>query len=265
MITKNLDKIQKKLTCIDTHAHLFMLKKDEAAVIKQAREAGLSAIINVAVDLDSAKEALRCSKTYPGFVYATCGIHPLYAERFDQLEALNVFAVENQKDIVAIGEAGLDYKYGKDNKADQLRVLEAQFELAEALKKPIIIHNRFTNEDVAAMMNRYPKVKSVIHCFVESVDFLETITHGNYFISFTGIITNRLTKPTEEVIQCFPLERMMIETDCPYLTPKVLGRVENEPAYVPEVARVLSDLRAEPIERISEVTTQNARAFFGIA
>lgn len=265
MSTQNLDEIQKKTAFIDTHAHLFMLKKDESIVIKRAKEAGLSAIINVSVDLESAKKALTCSKEYPGFVYATCGIHPLYAERFDQLEALKVFAVENQKDIVAIGEAGLDYKYGKDNKAEQLRVLEAQFELAEALKKPIIIHNRFTNEDVAVMMNRYPKVKSVIHCFVESVDFLETIRHNNYFISFTGIITNRLTKPTEEVIKSFPLERMMIETDCPYLTPKVLGGVENEPAYVPEVAKVLSDLRVEKIEHISDITTQNARAFFGIA
>lgn len=248
---------------IDTHAHLMMLKRPLEEVLQTAKQAGVQAIMNVAVDYDSACRSWELAKQYD-HIFATVGIHPLYQEKFYQLEKVIDLARSNPEHFVAIGEAGLDYKYGKNNKDQQESVLDAQFQLARELKKPIILHNRFADEDIASFMNRYPDVKAVVHCFCVGQDFIDLVSHDNFFISLNGLITTRLSAETKQVIESFPLERMMIETDCPYLTPKRYGRNENQPAYMDEVVEVIAALKQLSDTAVLEKTCQASCDFFSI-
>lgn len=248
---------------IDTHAHLAMLKRPLIDVLERARTACLEAIINVAVDLDSAKEAADLAKKY-SFLYASIGIHPLYAEKFYQLDDLLAYAQANHESFVAIGEAGLDYKYGKKNKEDQFKVLHSQFQLAQNLAKPLILHTRQSDKDMIQFINLYPDVKTVVHCFSSNIQFIDSIKHENFCISFNGMITTRLNDALIQVIQSFPLERMMLETDCPYLTPKKYGQAENEPSFVTEVAPVIARIKNISEDQVNQITTQTAKDFFEI-
>ena len=248
---------------IDSHAHLMMLKEPASAVITRAKAAGLTGIVNVAVDLESAKQSQSVAKEFQA-VYATIGIHPLYAEKFHQLQALIDFAKTAPDDFVAVGEAGLDYKYGKENRDDQLKVLEGQYQLAQNLDKSIILHNRMADADIIEMMNAFPDVPAVVHCFASDWAFINAIHHDNFCISFNGMITIRLNAKIQEVIQRFPLERMMLETDCPYLTPKKYGQQANEPAFMAEVVPVIADIKGCSQKDVIQATTQKAKEFFKI-
>ena len=248
---------------IDTHAHLMMLKSPLDEVLHSASEAGVKAIINVAVDYDSACASWELAKQHKT-IFATVGIHPLYQEKFEQLNTLIELATAYPERFVAIGEAGLDYKYGIKSKDQQFSVLEAQFKLARALNKPIILHNRFADDDIAFFMNKYPDVKAVVHCFCTGQGFIDAITHRNFFISFNGLITTRLTDETKQVVESFPLERMMLETECPYLTPKGYGRKENQPAYMDEVVAVIAELKQLSNATAMKQTQQNSCDFFSL-
>ena len=251
------------MTFIDTHAHLDLCGQSIEQLIENANIAGVEHIIQIATDFEGSKTALDLSHNHSQ-ISATAGIHPLYSQGFQDIDSLEEWARDYSDDIVAIGEAGLDYKYDDVDKAEQHVVFERQLQLAESLQKPIVIHNRLADEDTISMMNNFPNVSMVLHCFMGSMSFLEKITVEDLMISFTGIITRHDKGKLVQVIKEWPLDKIMIETDCPYLTPKEHSGQENQPAFVPAVAEKIAIEKDLSIAEVAEASTQNAINFFGL-
>ena len=247
---------------IDTHAHLFLSDQPLDDLIQNAKHAGLTHIINVGINLDTSKAALDSSRAYPDFIKASVGIHPGETQDADKLAQINALASENG--VVALGEMGLDYFKMYAPKDQQIACFEAQLELARTLTLPVIIHNRDANDDIIAICRQFPSVKKVFHCFSGSIDFVESLSHENHFFSFTGQITYSKKGKTVNSIRQLPLDRIMIETDCPYLTPKAFKGSENEPAFVGEVLKKIAEIKDMDISKVSTQLEKNSRNFFNI-
>lgn len=247
---------------IDTHAHINMCKGDSQAVISRAKEAGVERIVNIAVDLESARWGAALASENDTVV-TTIGIHPLYPEKFGDLEAIST-ELDGRHNYVALGEMGLDYKYETVDKAEQERVFRGQLDLARQHNMPIVIHNRQSDADMAAILGEYTDLRRVVHCFSSNWDFAQAVMTDDTFFSFTGIITYAKKGKVIDAVRHIPLERMMIETDCPYLTPDAYRGEENQPAYVGEMAKRISEIKNIPLQEVVERTTQNATAFFGL-
>ncbi|MDA1353052.1 MAG: TatD family hydrolase [bacterium] len=245
---------------IDTHAHINMCKDDSETVIKRAADAGVKRIINIAVDLESAQWGDAVSKSNKR-VAATIGIHPLYHEKFGDLDAI-ASILNGQHNYVAMGEMGLDYKYDDVNKEAQHHVFRGQLDLARSHNMPIVIHNRQSDEDMISILNDYTDLRRVVHCFSSNWDFAKSVMTDDTYYSFTGIITYAKKGKVIDVVRQMPLSRIMIETDCPYLTPEAYRGVENEPAFVVEMAKRIAEIKELSLEEVIDVTTQNAEQFF---
>ena len=248
---------------IDTHAHLNLLSRtDLGLAIEASRQAGLTGIIQVSTDIDSAKEGLRLSQIYPE-VFPTVGIHPLYQDMFGRKDELIPLIEANRAQIVALGEIGLDYHYDVPAQL-QHPVFIYQMNLARQFNLPVIIHNRKADEDVKKVLDQYPDLSIVLHCYSSNIEYLESFNRDNLWVSFTGMICNQDKGKVIRAVERWPLERMMIETDCPYMVPKQFAGNENQPAYVVEVAKRIAMLKGVGIETVIDQTTQNAKQFFGL-
>jgi TatD DNase family protein len=259
---------------IDTHAHLDDEKfnMDRAEVIERAFASGVKKIINVGAGLGSSRRSVALAGKHAN-IFAVVGLHPHYfneyAERsFDKIEEFKELA--RQKKVVAIGEIGLDY-YGhledlitEAQKENQKKGFILQIELARELQLPVIIHCRDAYVDTLEVIKNYPEVKFVFHCYGGSLSFTEKLLQmENIHFSFAGNIT--YAKPDSEilsVVKIIPLERIMLETDCPYLTPVPHRGKRNEPAFVNFVAEKIAEIKNLTVDEISEITTQNALDFF---
>ncbi len=249
-------------TLIDTHAHLFMCNPSTETLIANAKEKGVHHFINVAVNLETAHTVLETAKQF-SMTFPTVGIHPLYPEHFDEIEAIETLYHQHSSDYVAIGEMGLDYKYPCD-KDNQKRIFRRQLDLARSSGKPAIIHNRESDDDMAEILSEYEDVQKVLHCFSSDSKFAQKIMSDSQFFSFTGVVTYTQADSIREAINEIPLSKIMIETDCPYLTPKTYGKAPNEPAYVTEIAKVISQVKNCSYEEVCKQTTANASHFFNL-
>jgi len=246
---------------IDTHAHLYYREKDLAQLIKNAKEAGLSHIINVGIDIKTSLKALDYSKKFD-MILPTIGIHPCNSNNNDSLNELKELALKHP--FKAIGEIGLDYFKMYTDKKTQKQVFIAQLDIAQELNLPIIIHNRHAEEDMIEILNTYPNLKKVFHCFGSGVEFINETHSDTTYYSFTGNITYAKKGKMIQSIKELPLEKIMIETDSPYLTPEAYKGQENEPAFVREIAKKIADVKHLTIEEVITSTTQTARRFFNI-
>lgn len=249
---------------IDTHAHLNFesFAGDFESVILRAQKQKVEKIINVGSNLKTSRMAVEIAGKYSS-CFAAVGLHPIHVkdESFDESFA----KIAKEKKVVAIGETGLDYYYDKSNAALQKEVFLKHIQLANQISKPIILHCRDAGQDLlSVLMAQKSLPKGVMHCFNEDWHFAQIILDMGLYISFTGIITFTKNYEIFRVVENTPLEKILIETDSPYLTPEPYRGKRNEPSYVVEVAKKIAALKKIPLEKVAEQTTQNAIELFNI-
>ncbi|ULG71874.1 TatD family hydrolase [Macrococcus brunensis] len=250
---------------IDTHVHLNADQYDEdlQQVIDRALEAGIDRMIVVGFDEKTIKRTMELIEQYD-FVYGVIGWHPVDAIDFtdDYYDWIKELATHDK--IVAIGEMGLDYHWDKSPKDVQKEVFRRQIALAKELKKPIVIHNREATQDVVDILKEEnaAEVGGVMHSFSGSTEICDEILKLNFIISLGGPVTFKNARQPKEVAQHIPLDKLIVETDAPYLTPHPYRGKRNEPAYVKLVAEQIAELRGISYEALAEATTQNAERLF---
>ena len=252
---------------IDTHAHLFYpnFNGEVNEVIDRAREAGIEKIIVPAADIASSAQAIELADQYD-LVYATVGIHPHDTKEWEDSLINDLKDMAAHEKVVAIGEIGLDYYYDFSPKDIQKHAFEAQINLALELDKPIVVHNRESNDDVMAMINKYSekKLRAQFHCFAGSSSDAKILTEMGHYISFTGNITHVKADNVRKVLSSVSLDNLFLETDSPFMTPVPHRGKRNEPAYVKLVAEKVAEVHNTTVENVAKITTDNAKMFFGI-
>ena len=251
---------------IDTHAHLDFpdFKDDIDDVIKRAGEVGVEYIINVGTSVGTSVKSIELTKKYAN-IYASVGIHPnaastVLADDWSRLEAL-----AGESKVVAIGETGLDYYRDRSKKEDQKRLFHKHLELAEKHNLPVIIHNREASIDCLEIVRKYSgRVSGVIHCFAGSRDDAEEFLELGFYISFAGPITFPKAENLREALKAVPVEKLLLETDCPFLAPQPKRGKRNEPSYLQYTIPVLAELYKLTVEDIERITTLSAKKLFGI-
>ncbi len=252
---------------IDTHAHIDTdaFAEDIDEVIARAKEAGVESIVIPAIEPDAFDSLVALVDKYD-MLYFGIGVHPHSADKFDDSVERRIRVIAKHPKCVAIGEIGLDYYYNELSAADvQKRAFRRQIEIAIELGKPIIVHNRDSNDDLIDILSEYQdrKLKAVLHCFPESKDLLEKAMDLGFNVSFTGNITFKKSEH-KEVLELVPLDRFMIETDSPYMAPVPNRGKRNEPSFVQEIAKKISEVKNMNYENILEQSTKNAKSFFKI-
>ena len=252
----------------DTHAHLnddAYLEDLEETIIR-AKDAGVKLMNIVGFDDKSIKRALEITAKYD-FLYLTVGWHPVEAIDFNEekYEMIKKIAMENPK-VVAIGEIGLDYYWDKSPKDVQKEVFRRQIQLAKEVGKPIVIHTRDAMADTIQILQEENahEIGGIMHSFSGSVESMDIMLKENFHISLGGPVTFKNAKMPKEIAKACPLDRLLIETDCPYLTPTPYRGKRNEPAYVHYVAQEIADLRQMPYKNLVEATYNNACKLFGL-
>lgn len=249
----------------DSHCHLTddAFDGDRDQVLVRAREAGVAGLVSVASTPEDAEAGIALARTHPG-VWTTAGIHPHVAESGTPEALDRVRRLLDEEEVVAVGECGLDFHYDNAPRDVQHRVFRAQVEMAAETGLPLVIHARSCDEDMVAALRDFPLgAGGVLHCFTGSDRLLETGLERGLYISVTGIVTFGSFTAGHQV-RAVPAERLMVETDSPYLAPVPLRGRRNEPAYVRHVAEAVARLREESVERVADYTTENARRFYGI-
>lgn len=251
----------------DTHVHLNVeqFNEDKEAVIERAIEAGVERMVVVGFDHDTIKGAIELTEAYD-FIYAAIGWHPVDAIDFDEdtLEMLEQLSKHDK--VVALGEMGLDYHWDKSPKTVQQDVFRKQIQLAKRVKLPIIIHNREATEDVIRILQEEnaAEIGGIMHCFSGEVKHVAPCLAMNFYISLGGPVTFKNAIDPKEIAKVVPSERLLVETDCPFLAPHPFRGKRNEPAYVRLVAEKIAELREISIEEIERLTTDNANRLFNI-
>lgn len=261
----------KVASIIDTHAHLNMrFDKDLAETIGRARNAGVGNIITVGTDLESSKKAVELSERYAG-VYAAVGIHPHDVTAITMADIDTLGTISMHPRVVAIGETGLDFYRDISPKDKQQIAFLWQLDLAAELGLPIIIHCRqAAGEMLDLLRNRLTdhhgatQYRGVIHCFNGDVNTAKAYLDMGFYISLGGYIGYPKSKGLHEVIRSVPKDRLLVETDCPFLPPQNHRGKRNEPAYITFTVKALAEIMSEPYGDIAAATTQNAGRLFGL-
>lgn len=250
---------------IDTHAHIEMKEfdLDREEVIKRAKEAGVGYLISVGANLNGSKKAVELSERYEN-VYAAVGIHPHDVKEMDETTIQTLRELAKSPKVVAIGEIGLDYFKEWSPKERQIAKFRELLSLAKELDKPVIIHDRDAHEDTLRILKEERIKNGVVHCFSGDEEFAKEILKLGFYISFTGVITFPKAEEARKVVEAVPIERIMVETDCPYLAPVPHRGKRNEPAFIKEVAKTIAEVKELSFEDISRITTLNVKELFGI-
>lgn len=252
---------------IDTHAHLDgeAFQEDQAEVIARARENGVSTIINIGFNKETIPTTMALAEKYD-FIYAAVGWHPQDAKDMTDADFDHLRELCAHPKVVAIGEIGLDYYWDTSPKEVQHTVFRRQIRLARELGKPIIIHNRDAHDDVVRILReeKASEVGGIMHCYSGSWEIAKMCLDMNFYISFGGPVTFKNAKQPKEVLKQVPLERLLIETDAPYLCPDPFRGKRNESAYVKYVAEAAAALKEMPVEELAAITSANAKRLFGL-
>ena len=257
---------------VDSHAHIdgeeYDADRDE--VVERARAAGLRAILNVGTGdphSGSLERAVAVAERYED-VYAAVGVHPHDARLFDESAAARIHKlVRESKRVIAWGEIGLDYHYDHSPRDVQREVFAGQLRMAREAALPVVIHSREADEDTVNILRAEwgdAVAGGIMHCFGGGLEMAESVLELGFLISFAGNVTFKKAENLRQVARRVPLDRLLIETDCPYLTPVPFRGRRNEPARVCEVARCLAELRGLETEAIGRITTSNFMRFFNL-
>jgi len=251
----------------DTHVHLNarQYKEDRDQVIQRAFEAGVTHMVVVGFNDETIPLAIEIAEKYEN-IYAAVGWHPVDAIDFSDKDLLWIEELSAHPKVVALGEMGLDYHWDKSPKDVQDNVFRKQIQLAKKVNMPIIIHNRDATEDVIKILQEEnaDEIGGIMHCYSDSVDFLNECLQMNFYISLGGPVTFKNATLPKEVAKEVPLNRLLIETDAPYLAPHPYRGKRNEPSYVKLVAETIAQLRGISYEKISKITRDNAFSIFRI-
>ncbi len=254
----------------DTHAHYddARFDHDREGLLASMPANGVGLILNPGCDLETSRKALSYAERF-SHVYAAVGIHPENMEGVDlerDLPVLEALAQSSPR-VRAIGEIGLDYYWVKEpeERRFQAEVFRAQMRLAGRLGLPVIIHDREAHLDSLTIAEQYPGVRGVFHCYSGSVDFAMRLLELGYLLSFTGVLTYKNAKKASEVVRTAPLDRLMIETDAPYMAPEPFRGKRNSSLYVYRMAEAIAQIKDVPLEQVIEQTTENGKRLFGIA
>jgi TatD DNase family protein len=251
----------------DTHVHLNaeQFNEDLQEVIDRAKAEGVERMVVVGFDRPTITKAIELCETYE-FIYASVGWHPVDAidMKPEDLEWLRDLSAHPK--VVALGEMGLDYHWDKSPKDIQKEVFKKQIQLAKEVKLPIIIHNREATSDIVEILKEAgaAEVGGIMHCFSGSVETAKECLEMNFYISLGGPVTFKNAKKPKEVAEAIPLNRLLIETDCPYLAPHPYRGKRNEPAFVKLVAEQIAELKGITYDEVAKATTENAKKLFDI-
>ena len=254
------------VTLFDTHAHYDSRKfdADRDAVLSALPGQGVELVVNPGCDLASSAKAVELAGRWP-FLYAAVGVHPEDCGDWQDADVDALRALAKAPKVVAIGEIGLDY-YWPENppRALQARVFRAQLALARELDLPVIVHDREAHGDCMDIVREYPGVRGVFHCFSGSAEMARELVKLGWMISFTGVLTYKNARKAVEAAQAVPLDRIMIETDSPYMAPVPHRGERNHSGYVVHICQRLAEIKGLGLEQCSKLTLENGRRFFQI-
>ncbi|MBF0369005.1 MAG: YchF/TatD family DNA exonuclease [Magnetococcales bacterium] len=251
----------------DSHAHIDFpdFNQDLAKVMERAWESGVGYVNVIGTDITKTKQLLSLCEQFPN-VYCSAGIHPHNAGRFPDITVGEILAAASHTKVRAIGETGLDFFYDKSPKEVQIEVFRRQIQAAHAAGLPLVIHSRDAEEVTRQVMEeeQAQACGGVIHCFTGSEEFAQWGVDQGFYISFSGIVTFRTAQALRDVAKTLPLDRLLIETDAPYLAPVPHRGKRNEPGFVVQVAETLAQVRDISLEEVAQATTENYRRLFGV-
>ncbi|MBA3052461.1 MAG: TatD family hydrolase [Candidatus Omnitrophota bacterium] len=250
---------------IDTHCHLTDKKfaSDRDAVISRAREAGVKRMICVLTEFAPEDISLFNDLISRDGIWGAAGCHPHEADEYEKIKGILTGLLENKK-IVALGEIGLDYFYEYSPRKIQIDVFERQLQMAKEKKLPVIVHCREARDDCAAVLKNFRDVKTLLHCFSGDSAQLEYWLEQGYFVSFAGQVTFKNAGALRETALKMPLDRLLLETDAPYLAPQPVRGKRNEPAYVKHTYEMAAEIMGIGTAEFSKAVDKNVRAFFGV-
>jgi TatD DNase family protein len=253
-----------KYYLIDTHSHIDMPDYENPDdIVSAAKSFGVEKIIIPSVDRNSFERVIELANKYEG-VYCALGIHPTEANKVKDEDFDKIAELASNKKVVAIGECGLDYYWNKSFTDEQKSALKKQIQIAKALKKPLLIHDREAHGDCFEILKDITEIPTVMHCFSGSLEFANKCIKKGFYIALGGVVTFKNAKKVHEIAAKIPLEKLLLETDAPYLTPEPHRGERNEPAYVKFVAQRIAELRGISFDEVAEITTKNAQKVFGI-
>ena len=251
---------------IDTHCHLDdeRLALDEEAVLQKAEEFGIETMVTIGTDEKTSAAAAKIASRYPGKIFHTVGAHPSDVDRFDEKELAEVERLARETSPKAIGEIGLDYHHDS-NREKQVVVFERMIALAKSLSLPVVIHDRDAHEDIYRILSEKAQgVKIMMHCYSAGPDFVERFMGLGCLFSIAGPVTFKNGQSIRDAVAKIPLDRLVVETDSPYLTPEPNRGKRNEPGYVKYTAEKVALVKGVSLEELAARTTENAKKFFKI-
>ena len=253
---------------IDTHCHLTFepLADEVPAVLQRSKDAGVTTWITVGTNLEDSRQVVELAARYEN-MYATVGIHPHDAKEGDERALAALEELARSEPVVAVGETGLDFHYNFSKQPDQKRVFAAQLEMARELDLPVVVHSRNAFDETIEILDRHGEgLKGVVfHCFSGSAEQARLLLERGYHISFTGVVTFKNAETVREAAGVVPLDRLMVETDCPYMSPEPVRKQKpNEPALMVHTARLLAALKGVNLEEFARASTRTAQTFFAL-
>lgn len=249
----------------DTHAHLDdrAFDSDREALISGLPEKGIALVMNPGCSLESSRNAVALAKKYP-FLYAAVGSHPDAADEVDEAVLNEYRLLCREEKVKAIGEIGLDYHYEDIPREIQKKAFRMQMALAREVGLPVIIHQREALADCLEILADFPEVKGVFHCFSGSAQTARELTAQGWYVGFTGVLTFKNARKALEAAKAVPKDRIVLETDCPYMAPEPFRGRRNDPGYLYRMAEVLGELLEITPEEAQELTLQNGKRLYGI-
>ncbi|HTC19407.1 MAG TPA: TatD family hydrolase [bacterium] len=251
---------------IDSHCHLDdeRLLSDEENVLLKAKDHGVELLVTIGTDEKTSAAAAQIASRYPGRIYHTVGAHPSDVDRFGEPELAEIERLARETKPRAIGEIGLDY-YHDSNREKQVVVFERMIKLARSLSLPIVIHDRDAHEDIHRILGEKARdLKIMMHCYSAGPNFVDRFMDLGCLFSIAGPVTFKNGQDHRDAVAKIPLDRLVVETDSPYLTPHPFRGQRNEPAYVKFTAEKVAEVKGVTLEVLAEATTRNAKKFFDI-
>ena len=249
----------------DTHAHLNdpAFDEDRDALMQTFRDSGVGLVLNAGCSLESSKDCIALAERYD-WLYCSVGTHPDTADEVNEnvLEAYRQMCKHPK--VKAIGEIGLDYYYETIHRDTQMKAFRMQMALAQELDMPVIIHERDAHNDGMTIVKEFPKVKGVFHCYSGSAEMARQLVKLGWYIGFTGVLTFKNARKAVETAASIPLDRIVLETDCPFMAPVPYRGKRNHPGLLPHMAQKLAEIRGLPVEEIIRITTENAKRLYRI-
>jgi len=259
------------LNLIDSHTHLDLpeFATDFQDVLNRAETAGIKTMITIGIDIPSCKKAIELAKNHAN-IYASVGLHPTEAATVSD-EALNELAqLAISPKVVAVGETGLDFYHKPFSEMEQTRILRFQLELAAHIGKPVVIHSRQADPAIVPILIEWARTipnqdKGVIHCFNGSIETAEEYLNAGFYISLGGYVTYPSSRRNYEIYRYIPSDRLLLETDCPFLPPQTHRGQRNEPSYLLQTAQTLAIIKGIQLEDLANITLKNSQDLFKLA